>query len=172
MCSFSFSRLLISLVFLFSAQVFSEQSLLPFASDGCSSFPDGTIAQNELWLSCCTTHDRAYWKGGSYSQRLKADVDLQECVAQLGEEVVSILMLTGVRVGGTPFLPTTFRWGYGWPYPRAYGELSDKEKNQVLRSSTEEGLGGSKALGSKTPSSKTSGALDNKPAQNKSDSND
>lgn len=172
MCSFSFSRLLISIVFLFSAQVFSEQSLLPFASDGCSSFPDGTIAQNELWLSCCTTHDRAYWKGGSYSQRLKADVDLQECVAQLGEEVVSILMLTGVRVGGTPFLPTTFRWGYGWPYPRAYGELSDKEKSLVSRSSTAEGLGGSRALGSKTSSSMTSGVLDNKPAKNKSDSND
>lgn len=177
MRSFSFPHLLISFVLIFSAQVFSEQSLLPFTSDGCSSFPDGTIAQNDLWLSCCTTHDRAYWKGGSYSQRLKADVDLQECVAQLGEEVVSILMLTGVRVGGTPFLPTTFRWGYGWPYPRAYGELTDKENSQVSSSSIAEGSSDAKGLDSKTFSSQTSTSLtsdtlENKPAQNKSESND
>jgi hypothetical protein len=40
-------------------------------------------------------------------------------------------MLAGVRVGGTPFLPTTFRWGYGWPYPKLYGELSENELEQV-----------------------------------------
>ena len=40
-------------------------------------------------------------------------------------------MLAGVRVGGTPFLPTKFRWGYGWPYPRFYGELTTDELQQV-----------------------------------------
>lgn len=172
MYSFSFPATLIILALLFSAQVFSEQSLLPFSSDGCSSFPDGTTAQNELWLSCCTTHDRAYWKGGSYSQRLKADIDLQECVAQLGEDLVSILMLTGVRVGGTPFLPTTFRWGYGWPYPRAYGKLTDKEKSQVSSSTIAEGSNDSMALDSHVSSSEPSDAIENKPAQNKRDTND
>lgn len=32
------------------------------------------------------------------------------------------LMLAGVRVGGAPWWPTPFRWGYGWPWPRTcYG---------------------------------------------------
>jgi len=42
-------------------------------------------------------------------------------------------MFTGVRVGGTPYLPTSFRWGYGWPYPRAYGELNTVELEQVKK---------------------------------------
>jgi len=31
-------------------------------------------------------------------------------------------MFVGVRVGGTPYLPISFRWGYGWPYLRRDGE--------------------------------------------------
>jgi len=40
-------------------------------------------------------------------------------------------MLAGVRVGGTPYLPTRFRWGYGWPWPRGYRALTDIERQQV-----------------------------------------
>ena len=29
-------------------------------------------------------------------------------------------MLAGVLVEGTPYVPTTFRSGYGWSYPREY----------------------------------------------------
>ncbi|BFM13951.1 hypothetical protein R50073_01340 [Maricurvus nonylphenolicus] len=105
--------------------------LKPFTSDGCSAFPDGTFAQNELWLACCTAHDYAYWQGGTYEERKEADIALQQCVAQVGEEEIALLMLAGVRVGGTPFLPTTFRWGYGWPYPRLYGQLTAHEREQV-----------------------------------------
>lgn len=109
----------------------TASELKPFASDGCSAFPDGTFEQNELWLSCCTAHDLAYWAGGSYRQRQQADELLQACVEEVGEPEIAMLMLAGVRVGGTPYLPTTFRWGYGWPYPRLYGELSDEEREQV-----------------------------------------
>ena len=103
----------------------------PFTSDGCSSFPDGTMAQKELWLECCTVHDYAYWKGGTSQQRKAADQALSECVASVGEEAIALLMLAGVRVGGTPLLPTKFRWGYGWSYPRLYGELTAEEQEQV-----------------------------------------
>jgi hypothetical protein len=105
--------------------------LKPFSSDGCSGFPDGTLSQKKLWLDCCTTHDLAYWKGGTYENRLQADKDLKYCVAQAGEKEIALLMLAGVRVGGSPYLPTTFRWGYGWEYPRLYGELSAQELQQV-----------------------------------------
>ncbi len=109
----------------------SDQPIKPFTSDGCSSFPDGTYSQRELWLGCCTEHDLAYWQGGTYDQRLQSDQQLQQCVAQVGQESIAKLMLAGVRVGGTPFLPTSFRWGYGWPYPRLYKPLSTAEQQQI-----------------------------------------
>lgn len=108
-------------------------TLKPFSSDGCSAFPDGTFEQNQLWLRCCTAHDYAYWQGGTYQQRVDADKALRRCVAAVGEEEIALLMLAGVRVGGSPFFPTTFRWGYGWSYPRFYGELSEEELEQVQR---------------------------------------
>ncbi|TMO40959.1 hypothetical protein CWC25_19675 [Pseudoalteromonas sp. S4389] len=109
----------------------ANAKLKPFGSDGCSSFPDGTIEHKNLWLACCTAHDLAYWQGGTFKQREQADVDLKECVAKVGEKEIAVLMLAGVRVGGTPFLPTSFRWGYGWPYPKFYGELTEQERMQV-----------------------------------------
>lgn len=104
---------------LFINNVYAEE-IKPFTSDGCSAFPDGTYAQKQLWLACCTVHDKAYWRGGSYQQRLDADLALKSCVADVGEPLVAELMLAGVRVGGSPYWPTQFRWGYGWSYPHGY----------------------------------------------------
>ena len=105
--------------------------LAPFQSDGCSSFPDGTLFQQELWLRCCNVHDYAYWKGGSEDEREASDLALRDCVADVGEEEIALLMLLGVRVGGSPLFPTPYRWGYGWPYPKNYGRLSADELQLV-----------------------------------------
>nr|WP_255771538.1 FAD-binding oxidoreductase [Microbulbifer guangxiensis] len=115
---------------LLASPIFAE-AIAPFTSDGCSAFPDGTLAQQALWLDCCTSHDYAYWKGGTDEERLQADRALQQCVAEVGEPEIAALMLAGVRVGGTPYLPTRFRWGYGWPFPRGYRPLSEAEWRQV-----------------------------------------
>lgn len=106
-------------------------TLKPFTSDGCSAFPDGTLSHNTLWLSCCEKHDFDYWKGGSYLERLTSDNELQVCVAKVGEPEIAALMLAGVRVGGAPYFPTSFRWGYGWSYPKLYGKLNKEEQLQV-----------------------------------------
>jgi hypothetical protein len=111
--------------------VHAESRIKPFTSDGCSAFPDGTFDEKKLWLSCCTAHDLAYWAGGTYEERLQADKELRQCVLTVGKPLVSNLMMAGVRVGGTPYLPTRFRWGYGWPYPRGYKAISAKERLQV-----------------------------------------
>lgn len=80
-----------------------------FTTDRCSMWPDGD------WWSCCVTHDAAYWCGGSYADRKRADAELARCVGgRLGS-----LMYAGVRVGGASWLPTPFRWGYGWDWPQA-----------------------------------------------------
>lgn len=122
-------RVLIILLLVPLGSLASE--IRPFESDGCSLFPNGTIQQNELWLSCCIAHDRAYWKGGRYQERVAADKELEACVAAVGEPQTALLMLAGVRVGGTPYLPTKFRWGYGWPFPRGYRDLTDEEIEQI-----------------------------------------
>ena len=123
----------IVIYFLFSLVSVSAQAetIAPFTTDGCSIFPDGTYEQKELWLSCCTAHDYTYWQGGTYDERLIADEQLQQCVAKVGEPQIANLMLAGVRIGGSPYLPTSFRWGYGWSYPRFYKPLTAEEKRQI-----------------------------------------
>jgi len=123
------SRFLILLTLLYVPTVVAD--LAPFTSDGCSAFPDGTPGQKTLWLDCCYQHDYAYWKGGTREDRAQADQALRACVAAVGEAEIAALMLAGVRVGGTPYLPTHFRWGYGWPFFRGYKPLSDDEMRQI-----------------------------------------
>lgn len=128
-----FIRLFIMSALLLVSALLQADTLKPFTSDGCSAFPDGTVGQKNLWLQCCQRHDFDYWQGGTYQQRLASDQQLKKCVTEVGEPTIAALMLAGVRVGGTPYLPTNFRWGYGWSYPRLYGELSIEELEQVAK---------------------------------------
>ena len=111
----------------------SADELAPFATDGCSDFPDGTPSQKDLWLHCCVAHDKTYWAGGTRAERLASDHELEQCVSKVGEPALAKLMLAGVRVGGAPWWPTRFRWGYGWPWPRSYGALTEAEREQVRK---------------------------------------
>ncbi len=125
-----FKQTILILAAVWSVSAFAGE-LKPFRSDGCSAFPDGTWEQNKLWLRCCYQHDLSYWQGGTSLQRLVADHDLEQCVQSVGEPHIAELMLAGVRVGGSPYWPTPFRWGYGWPYLRGYKPLSPAEREQV-----------------------------------------
>lgn len=110
----------------------STRELQPFATDGCSLFPDRDTAAGKDWRCCCVTHDVAYWRGGSADARRAADAELQACVrAATGDVALGRVMRGGVRVGGTPYLPTSFRWGYGWGYGRFYRPLTDEEQAQA-----------------------------------------
>ncbi len=105
----------------------ASQHLWPFTTDGCSMFPDGSFSDATLWRSCCVDHDLAYWRGGTYADRFAADEALLSCVAEKGEPAVALTMMLGVRVGGSPFWPTDFRWAYGWKKWRGYGALSERD---------------------------------------------
>jgi len=85
----------------------------PFTSDGCSCWPDGD------WLACCVKHDLLYWQGGSRVERKAADLALRTCLSEQGHPIVGQVMFLGVRVVGVWWLPTPFRWGFGWNYPAA-----------------------------------------------------
>ncbi len=116
------------LLALLTAGCASRPTLRPFTTDGCSLFPDGTVDERKLWLHCCREHDRAYWRGGPKAERLSADQALRACVEAVGRPKTAALMLKGTRAGGTPYLPTPFRWGYGWRWLRGYKALTEEEK--------------------------------------------
>lgn len=80
----------------------------PFASDGCSLFPD------DGWRACCERHDMDYWCGGSPLDRLRSDLALARCV---GRGPLGVLMFLGVRLAGSTWIPAPWRWGFGYPYP-------------------------------------------------------
>ena len=95
-----------------------------FSSDGCSglmSWAWRTVTgHGPPWEGCCVVHDRAYWAGGTWADRRAADRRLRQCVAANGHPLWAWLMWAGVRIGGTPYLPTAWRWGYGWHWPHGY----------------------------------------------------
>jgi len=72
-------------------------------------------------------HDVAYWIGGTREERSRADRELKVCVEEIESASLARTMWLGVRAGGSPYVPTSYRWGYGWPFTRGYQEVSDEE---------------------------------------------
>lgn len=95
-----------------------------FKTDGCSGGMTWLwtkwAKENPPWNDCCVRHDNLYWRGGTKEDRRKADRNLLIDVTMNGHPVFAILMYLAVRVGGHPLLPLSWRWGYGWKYPRGY----------------------------------------------------
>lgn len=110
---------------------YPNANLQPFVSDGCSCFPDGTLADPQKWRAACVRHDWAYWQGGTATDRLKADRALRQALLSKGHPLTAHIAYLGVRAGGHPLLPTPWRWGYGWPYPRGYRSLQKHEHDQI-----------------------------------------
>lgn len=110
-----------------------EIELQPFTTDGCSMFPDRSRTQGKDWSCCCVAHDLAYWRGGSWAERVLADEALRQCVIErTGDRPLADLMHAGVRAGGTPHLPTSFRWAYGWGRTgRTYEPLTEEERERA-----------------------------------------
>ena len=118
------------------AMAAEESTLQPFATDGCSLWIDGTLAQPNLWRHCCVAHDKAYWIGGTEQQRKDADSALMSCVAGVAGQGMGSYMHFFVAMGGSPYWVTPYRWGYGWYYleggrPRGYREPNEQEQLQI-----------------------------------------
>ncbi|MFL6468165.1 MAG: hypothetical protein ACJ72Z_09445 [Pyrinomonadaceae bacterium] len=89
----------------------SSDDVLPSGqkSDGCTLIADGDIRD------CCIAHDKEYFQGGTRLERRASDKRLYECVCKKGgwDKFFAPFIWLGVRIGGLPFLPTKFRWGFG-----------------------------------------------------------
>lgn len=95
-----------------------REPVLPFETDGCTLWPDG----DQSHRSCCVRHDKRYWKGGSLKRRAAADRMLRKCITRYwqvhsrvpsGAPLCGFVVWLGVRIGGSPWLPVPWRWGYG-----------------------------------------------------------
>jgi hypothetical protein len=127
-------KLLFISMFLFAANVFAQDAKQPakievppdFVDDGCTWFPDGN------YVDCCVIHDKTYYVGGSWKQRWKADGKLFKCVAAkkgVYPKLLAPIIWAGVRIGGAPFLPTKFRWGFGKDLARKRTKKTDPPAN-------------------------------------------
>lgn len=98
--------------------------LKPFVTDGCSGgmswFWKHVLHKKLPWERACVVHDKRYWIGGTREMRRKADCELMGHVAISGHPVWAVLMYIAVRIGGSPWLPFPWRWGFGWKYGRGY----------------------------------------------------
>lgn len=126
-----FGILIMLLIFQTGCAYSGIKPIAPFSTDGCSDFPDGSLKNPKLWRQCCVAHDLKYWAGGTVEERIQADEDLQQCVAAVGQPGTSGVMLVGVRFFGSPWLPTSYRWGYGWPFTHGYKALTPEEAGMV-----------------------------------------
>lgn len=93
--------------------------------DGC------TLAPDLDYIDCCNKHDQLYWQGGTQQQRHEADRELRQCIAEHGHHMLASYYYLGVRVGGAPWWPTPWRWGFGWPYFHGYEQESEHADGQA-----------------------------------------
>lgn len=113
--------------------------LRAFVSDGCSLSPNSFFKVN--FAQCCLEHDLAYWLGGTKEQKNLADSQFKMCLQnKLNNDYsgkvpmrVSETYFLGVQVGGVPYLPNSFRWGYGWNVIRTATPLTAEEISQAER---------------------------------------
>ena len=92
--------------------------------DGCTLVPDFNFSR------CCDNHDIRYWAGGSASDRKAADIKFRNCIRRADHRILAEIYYYGVRVAGTPYLPTPWRWGFGWDFPYGYGDGSEKQQTE------------------------------------------
>jgi len=106
--------------------------LREFTTDACTGYPEGTRDDPTQWEACCLTHDEQYWAGGKKAGRSTADSGLRQCVRDSGaSKFRARMMWFAVRIGGTPLIPSSYRWAYGWPYYRGYKPITAEEQVQV-----------------------------------------
>ena len=98
----------------------SQKGIKPFTTDYCSCYPEGTVSDPNAWKDCCLKHDSLYWQGGTKQERMHADSLLYNCISQKGYQKKARLMHRFVRFWGSPYLPFSWRWGYGWSYGQGY----------------------------------------------------
>lgn len=80
------------------------------------------IPEEEWLLELCRIHDDAYFYGGSAYRKFMADMNLAVGIAKRGYIRRAVLFFIGVSIGGTPYIPFSWRWGFHYDYGRGYSK--------------------------------------------------
>ena len=96
-------------------------------SDGCTMWPDGD------WNSCCVTHDEAYWYGGTWKDRFKANYKLASCVGRSGGTKGGLFRRIASTAGHRLMAPVMFigTQAFGcflWPYHLTWNKKDARNK--------------------------------------------
>ena len=112
----------------------SEEQLIPFETDYCTGYAEGTRELPNLWKHCCVEHDLYFWAGGSQADRNQTDSRLKSCIEKTGATFQANLMYLGVRIGGmSPIKFKGKQWGNAWGDHRAhYQKLRLEEIYQIF----------------------------------------
>jgi hypothetical protein len=104
-----------------------------FTTDGCSGGAPNRITLDKKydWMKCCIAHDVEYWMGGTEQDKKKADDSLNACVGRNSNALVGEFYEAGVSIGGSPELPTTWRWGYGWTKRNFWRVRNQEDQNKI-----------------------------------------
>lgn len=106
--------------------------LRKFTTDACTGYPEGPRDNPNQWAACCLDHDEQYWAGGKKEGRSAADSALRQCVVDSGaSNSRARMMWLAVRIAGTPLIPSSFRWAYGWPYYRGFKPITLEEQVEI-----------------------------------------
>lgn len=110
-----------------------ERELRPFATDGCTLAPDGTINRPRLFRECCVAHDLRFWGGGTSSERNKADRGLRSCIRKKAGPGYAAIYYNAVRAGRlSPWTIPSKRWGNAWFEMDGVRKLSVEEIQRLM----------------------------------------
>jgi hypothetical protein len=85
------------------------EAAVPFSSNGCSGFREAQF------FTCCFVHDFAFWAGGSWTDRRRADLTLRRCVIDVGKDRArGDFAFFLVRLGIIPGVVVNDGWGRAW----------------------------------------------------------
>ena len=123
---------LLSLILVVSPIFSQAESLTRFTTDYCTSYPEGTRDQPDLWKICCLEHDLFFWAGGSKKDREIIDLKLRDCVEKKAGSAQANLMYYAVRAGSlSPIKNPDKKWNNGWRERPDYAPLSSEDVDQV-----------------------------------------
>jgi len=109
----------------------------PFTTDGCSGgmswFWNNVLRRETPWRHACVVHDLQYWLGGTKDDRLHSDIRLFADVVKNGHSIIALLMFIAVRIGGSAYWPTSYRWGYRYGYLQQKYNKREKEGIEIAR---------------------------------------
>lgn len=98
-----------------------QGKLRPFTTDGCSDCGVSKVfglTNEEIPAQlhvACVEHDKDYWLGdASGVTRAECDAKFRRAILAYGHPKIAGLYWFFVRMGGVGWLPTPWRWGYGW----------------------------------------------------------